>query len=418
VVGGGFAGLYGAAYLARSEIGERASITLVDPKNYFTFTPLIPEVAAGTLGREHVAYPYRALARQYGIEFVQDAAEGIDLGAKVLTTAHQTQIPFDYLLLAPGAEPKYFGNESLRQWSVPLTSVPEALTIRDRVIQALEQASVATDPAERRRLTTFVVAGAGPAGVEIASEIRHLANEVLRPYYESVLPARVILMDPSDRILNGFDAGLAAAGLDRIRQRGVEVCLGARIVQAAPGLVTWRHGDTTEALPAGLFVWTAGTGPVAWVSSLGLPTERGALVVTPTLQVQGQECIFAVGDVTTLVDPRTNAPYPRVAPIAISQGVRAAANIENHALGRPLEPYRAYHAGKIVSLGDGAALVDLLGTRLTGRVAWWIYRATYILKLVGIRNKVQVLTTLALQRFFGPDISGEPAPEGRTLSGE
>jgi NADH dehydrogenase len=138
-----------------------------------------------------------------------------------------------------------------------------------------------------------------------------------------------------------------------------------------------------------------------------LPTERGAIRITPYLQVDGLETVFAVGDVTTLADRRTGHPYPRVAPIAISQGIRAAANIENHVLGRTLEPYEAHHAGKIISLGSGVALVDLLGVRITGVLAWWIYRAAYLLKLVGAKNKIRVLLTLALNHVFEPDITAE-----------
>jgi len=151
----------------------------------------------------------------------------------------------------------------------------------------------------------------------------------------------------------------------------------------------------------------------ALAARLPLDTGRGALRVTPALQVEGHGNIFAVGDVTTLVDPRTGRPYPRVAPIAISQGIRAAANIENLAVGRPLEPYQAHHAGKIVSLGHGVALVDILGFQLRGPLAWWLYRSSYLLKLVGTKNKVRVLLTLTLNRLFGPDVAGEtPAPLG------
>ena len=125
------------------------------------------------------------------------------------------------------------------------------------------------------------------------------------------------------------------------------------------------------------------------------------------LRVEDEDCIFAVGDVNVLRDQRSGEPYPRVAPIAISQGVRAAANIENHYLGRPLEPYDAFHAGKIVSLGGGTALADILGIRLTGRLAWWLYRITYLLKLVGAQNKIRVVMTLLLNTLFERDITAE-----------
>ncbi len=409
VVGGGFGGLYAATYLARSELAERgAQITLVDRKNFFTFTPLLAEVAAGTLGREHVTYPYRLLGRRYGFGFVQDEACGLDLALGELRTRN-ARIPFDYLVLAVGAEPRYFGNDEVRLGSLPLASVEDALAIRQRVIETFERASLTDDEAERRRLLTFVVAGAGPAGVEVASEIHTLANTVLRPYYPSVPPARVILADGGDRILSGWDGALAEQGLHRLRERGVEVRLRTRIERVDEGSVTTDGENGVQGVPSRTLIWTAGTGPSQWASNLPFLTDRGAIKVGPTLQVAGLDHVFAVGDVTTLVDHRTGRPYPRVAPIAISQGIRAAANLENLALGRALEPYHAHHAGKIISLGSGVALVDLLGIRLTGPLAWWIYRAAYLLKLVGAKNKVRVLTTLALNRLFERDITADAA---------
>ena len=407
LVGGGFGGLYAASYLGRSELCDYgAEVTLVDRKNYFTFTPLLAEVAAGTLGREHVTYPYRVLARRYGFRFVQEAVRGIDTGRQVILTAH-SELPYDYLVLAVGAEPQYFNNERLERGSVPFTTVTDALAVRGRVIGALERATLVTDEDHRRRLLTFVVAGAGPAGVEVASEIHNLANEVLRPYYRMETPARVLLADGGSRILAGFDEKLSQEGLHRLRQRGIDVRLETRIEDVTPEVVVTRGPDGTDTIPACTLIWTAGTAPVRWVSSLPLPTDRAAIKIDRFLRVEGFENIFAVGDVTTLADRRTGRRYPRVAPIAISQGVRAAGNIENSILGRELEPYQAFHAGKIVSLGGGVALVDVLGFRVTGLLAWWIYRAAYLLKLVGTKNKIRVLVTLALNRIFEPDISYE-----------
>ncbi len=407
VLGGGFGGLYAATYLGRSELREyNAEVTLVDRKNYFTFTPLLSEVAAGTLGREHVTYPYRVLARRYGFGFIQETVTGIDIERQLVETPH-SELPYDYLVIAVGAEPRYFNNERLERQSVPFTSVDEALAVRGRVIGALERATLVSDEEERRRLLTFVVAGAGPAGVEVASEIGNLANNVLRPYYRVQTPARVVLADGGSRILAGFDEQLAREGLYRLRERGIDVRLKTRIEDVAPGVVTVRGPDGADEIPAHTLIWTAGTTPVQWVSTLPFPTERAAIKIDPFLRVEGFQNVFAIGDVTTLTDQRTGQPYPRVAPIAISQGVRAAANIENHVMGRDLEPYRAFHAGKIVSLGCGIALVDILGVRVTGRLAWWLYRATYLLKLVGTKNKIRVLVTLALNHIFEPDISYE-----------
>jgi NADH dehydrogenase len=163
VVGGGFGGLYAATYLARSELADReATITLVDRKSYFTFTPLLAEVAAGSLGTEHLSYPYRVLGRRYGFHFVRDEVRGIDLDAQVLRTAH-SEISFDYLVVALGTEPRYFGNDCVREHSLALTTVNDAVAIRNRVLDCLERAVLSRGADARSRLLTFVVAGAGPA---------------------------------------------------------------------------------------------------------------------------------------------------------------------------------------------------------------------------------------------------------------
>ncbi len=406
--------MYAATYLSRSEFGENgAQITLVDRQNYFTFTPLLAEVATGALGREHVTYPYRVLAHRFRFRFVQDMVCGIDLDREVVRTS-RLELPYDYLVLATGAAPEFFGNDAVERSSVPLTSVNDALTVRGRVIEALERAAVVTDASERKRLLTFVVAGAGPAGVEIASGIHVLAHDVLKRYYEGTDEVRVILAGARDRILAGFDEDLAREGLHRLRERGIDVRLQTRIVDASPGVVTAEGPDGgTEFIPSHTLVWTAGTAPGRWLAGQNLPRDGNSIRVDAFFRVAGRDCVFAVGDVCALRDQRTGQPYPRVAPIAISQGIRAAANIENHFFHRPLEPYQAFHAGKIVSLGGCTALVDILGMRLSGRLAWWIYRAAYLLKLVGMQNKIRVMVTLLLNKLFERDITAEEVRVGR-----
>ena len=405
IVGGGFGGIYAAAYLSRSELVERGlEITLIDRRNYFTFTPLLAEVAAGALGREHVTYPFRVLARRYGVRFIQDSAQELDLDRGLVRTQH-TEVSYDYLILATGAEPQYFGNEAIRNGSLPLTSVNCALAVRGKVMNSLERAAHTEDEAERRRLLTFVVAGAGPAGVEVASAIHNLAGEVLGPYYGIRDAAKVILAGADNRILAAFDKDLAREGLSLLRQRGVDVRLNTRITDVAHGVITSEGPGGYEQIQARTLVWTAGMVPAEWLSKQQLAIERRSLKIDQFMRVEGRENVFAIGDVTSLIDERSGLPYPRVAPIAISQGVRAAANIENAVFGRALEPYQAHHAGKIVSLGGGVALVDVLGVQVRGILAWWIYRMAYLLKLVGTKNKIRVLVTLILNRIFEPDLS-------------
>lgn len=158
-------------------------------------------------------------------------------------------------------------------------------------------------------------------------------------------------------------------------------------------------------IPTRTLVWTAGVAPHPLAADAGLVAERGAAVVDEMLRARGREELYVVGDMALATDPRTGEPYPPVAPIAMSMGMRAAGNVENDRAGRPPEPHRAYHAGELVSLGAGDALMDVLGLRLSGLPAWLAYRTVYLLKLVGLRNKAHVALTLGLNALFDRDLT-------------
>jgi NADH dehydrogenase len=403
VLGGGFGGLYAATYLARSfDLEPEDEVLLVDARNHFTFTPLLSEVVAGTLGREHVAVPLRSLARKNGFRFLQAHVEGLDPDAAVAYTS-VGPIGYDRCILSLGSRSRFFGNEALAEHSFPLKSLGDALALRDRIIALSEAAAVEKDPGTRRELLTFIVAGAGPAGVETASEIHHLFRDVLPAYYPEGLTARVLLVEGSGRILRQFDKELAKRGGHDLADSGVEIRLGTRIESATDRSVRLSDGET---IPARTLIWTAGIEAHPLGSDTGFATERdGSVMADEFLRVGRHEDVYAVGDMASVRNPRSDRPYPKVAPIAISQGVRAAANIENDRAGRPAEPYAAHHAGKIVSVGAGRALVDILGLRVVGRPAWLIYRTAYILKMVGLRNKLQVAFTLAMNRIFERDLT-------------
>jgi NADH dehydrogenase len=403
VLGGGFGGLYAATYLAKSfDLEPEDEVLLVDAQNHFTFTPLLSEVVAGTLGREHVAVPLRGLARKNGFRFLQAHVEGLDPDAAIAHTS-AGPIGYDRCILSLGSRSRFFGNEALKKHSFPLKRLGDALALRDRIIALSEAAAVEKDPDARRELLTFVVAGAGPAGVETASEIHHLFRDVLPAYYPEALTARVVLVGRGERILRQFDEELAKRGGRDLADSGVEVRLGTQIESATDRSVLLSDGKT---VPARTLIWTAGIEAHSLARDTGFATEPdGSVIADEFLRVDGRQDVYAVGDMASVSNPRSDRPYPKVAPIAISQGVRAAANIENDRAGRAAEPYAAHHAGKIVSVGAGRALVDILGFRVAGRPAWLIYRTAYVLKMVGLRNKMHVAFTLALNRIFERDLS-------------
>ena len=403
IAGGGFGGLYATLYLARSPDRPRGmKITLIDRNNFFTFTPLLTEVAGGALGPEHVTQPYRVFAAAHDFEFVQARVDSVDAANRVVMTS-AGPVPYDLLVFALGGEPRFFGNQEIEAAALPFQTLRHTLTLRNRFIGLLERLQRTGDRSEKQRMMSFVVAGAGPAGTEMASELRHLLCEVAPRFYTIDVPVRITLVDAGEEILPQFEPDLARAGRLTLEERGIEVCTGLRVSGYRDGTV---HLSDGRSLVAGTLIWTAGMKPSRTGSASGLPhDESDALTVDEYLRVEGHPEIYAIGDAAMLVNPRTGRPYPKVAPIAINQGMRAAANIENAIVGRDQEPYQAHYAGKILSLGAGEALAETLGFRWSGRPAWWMYRLVYLLKLVGTRPKIRVAVTLALNRLLHPDLS-------------
>lgn len=406
VVGGGFGGLYAALTLQKELLASDLSeVTLVDRRNYFTFTPLLAEVAAGTLGPAHVSYPFRLLAKNGRFRFLQAKVEAFDLDARTVRTERAT-LSYDYLVVALGGVPCFFGNPALEAHSLPLTSVPDAVAIRNHVIGLVEQAVVEPDHARRRQLLTLVVAGAGPSGVETAAELHHLMHAVLCKYYP-LDPAlfSVVLVDAAERILVHFDRELAEAGQQELARRGIEVRLNTRVTGATDGEVELNGGD--ERIRTHTLIWTGGTTPNPALACLpAAKTPRGAVVVDEFLRIPEHPEVYVIGDGASVLDERLNRPYPPVAPVAIRQGVRAAGNIINSLQGREGEPFRFDFTGNIVGLG-GTALVNLLGIKFHGRLGWWFYRIAYLQRLVGLKNKVALVLTLGLNALFDRDISCE-----------
>ena len=405
IVGGGFAGLY-AAMTVRKDESELAEVTLIDQRNYFTFTPLLPEVAAATLGPAHVSYPFRLLARKAGFHFLQAQVNGFDLDARTVQTS-STTIPYDYLIVALGSVPFFFGNPAIEAHSLPLTTVPDAMRIRNHVIRLVERAVAERDPVRRRELLTVVVAGAGPSGVEIAAELHHLIHTVLLKYYP-LDPAqfRVLLVDGADRILLHFDRTLAEAGQNELTRRGIELRLNTRVTGATANEVEFNGGE--QRILTRTLIWTGGTQPnPALVHLRVAKTPRGAVETADFLNIPTHPEIYVVGDAAAVVDRRHSRLYPPVAPVAIRQGVRAAGNIVNALQGRAAEPFHFDFTGNIVGLGGGVALVNLLGIKFHGRLGWLFYRIAYLQRLVGLKNKVSLVLTLWLNALFDRDISCE-----------
>jgi len=407
ILGGGFGGVETAGHLERA-LGADPSValTLVSETNALLFTPMLAEVAAGSLEAAHISAPLRTSLRRTRV--VRGRVTGIDLDRRRVTLApahgeEPPEEPFDHLVLALGAVSNYLGNDEVAANALDFKTLADAGRIRNRVIEGFERADRERDPARRRALVTFVVAGGGFAGAELAGGLNDFARGML-PSYPGVPPEEVaiVVVHSRDRILPELSDGLAAYALARMRARGVTFHLGARVVGAAPGVVRIEPGGEirTETL-----VWTAGTRPHPLLETLPVARDkRGAVVVDGTLAVPGRTGVWAVGDCAAAPNAATDDACPPTAQFALRQAKTLAHNVHAAIRGRPAKPFRFEALGTLCVVGHHTACAEIRGRRFSGFFAWLLWRGIYLAKLPGVERKAHVLGDWVIELFFPRDI--------------
>jgi NADH dehydrogenase len=292
VIGAGFGGLRAARNLSNLPV----DVTLIDRNNYHLFQPLLYQVATAEISPHEIAHPVRAILRQQrNLQFLLAEVNGIDLSSKHVSTS-RGEVPFDYLILAPGGETSYFGNPELAKASFSLKSLPDATRLRNHILHQFELASVETDPSITRALLTFVVVGGGPTGVESAGALSELVRLVLVKDYPhlDMSTVRIILLEAADRLLPGMPDDLSNHTAQVLRRKGVDV----RFHTLGEGYdgTKVRMKDGTV-LPAGTMIWAAGIRAVSLLDRLKVPQDRlGRVSVTPSLQIPNHPEVFVIGD--------------------------------------------------------------------------------------------------------------------------
>ena len=410
IVGGGFAGVTTAHHLEQA-FGPDPSVsfTLVSETNALLFTPMLAEVAAGSLEATHISSPLRTSLPRTTV--VRGRVASIDLDERCAHLAPDghtdegREVPFDHLVLALGAVSNYMGLENVAAASLDFKTLADAARIRNHVIDLFERADRAPDPAARRPLLTFVVAGSGFAGAELAGGLNDFARGML-PYYPGVCAddVRVIVAHSRERILPELGEALAAYALERMTARGVTFKLGERVADAREGAVVLTSG---EEIQTETIVWTAGTAPHPLPKEMGLACDkRGAVVVEPTLAVSGQAGLWALGDCAAVPDlvSGDGQTCPPTAQYALRQAKTLARNIHASVQGRPLTPFRFKALGTLCVVGHHTACAEIRGLRFSGLFAWLLWRAIYLAKLPGLERKVHVLADWIVELFFPRDI--------------
>src|SRR5918997_1228886 len=402
IIGGGFGGLSVARELARALRGtEDVGVALMDRMNYTTFWPMVPSVIPSNAEVRHVAHSLRRILKPLGVEFFQDEVEGVDFEARRVK-AHRRDYPYDYLVLAPGSRLPYFGTPGASEYALDVKGLRDALWVRHHVIDLFEEAEHLDEEAPDD-LLTFVVVGGGPTGVEAAADLHDLIFDVLQDDYSNVDfdRVRVVLVNAGDQILKGLDSSLVNAATRRLASQRVEVINDARVQEVRPEAVVISDGRT---IPTQTTVWAAGIEPPPLVGDLDVQKDqRGRILIDQYLRVKDRPGVYAAGDCTSI--QYDGPPVPALAQAAEQGGKRAASNLVAEIENRAPVAFRYRSVGQLVDLGQGSALVDILGVKLSGLLGAFIWKGVYLYELGYDLNRAHVLADWTIDLFSRPDTS-------------
>ncbi|HEX6813608.1 MAG TPA: NAD(P)/FAD-dependent oxidoreductase [Planctomycetota bacterium] len=406
ILGGGFGGMYAAMELERIFADDpHVRITVVNQDNFLLFTPMLHEVAASDLDLTHIVSAARKLLSH--AEFVNGEVRAVDLERREVVVAHgeeggRHRLQYDHLVLGLGSVTNFYGLPGLESGAFTMRTLGDAIALRNRLIASMEEANVVADPDRRARLLTFVVAGGGFAGVETIAAINDFARETRR-YYPGLREGdiRMVLVHSGDRILPELSPRLGVYAQDKLAARGVEIRLETRV--KGLGEVGVQFGDG-EVLPSRTLVWTAGTSPHPLLATLTCPKQKGRIAVDATMAVPGCPGVWSLGDCAAVPDLVRGGTCPPTAQHATRQGTVLAGNIAAAIRGERLREFRFRMLGQLAALGRRSGVAQILGLRFSGFVAWWLWRAIYLLKLPGFERKVRVALDWSLDLLFTKDL--------------
>lgn len=395
ILGGGFAGIYTAQYLEKA-LGraDDFEIVLINKENYFVFQPLLPEVITGNIGILDTVNPIRRLLPKTTLQ-VRDV-EAIDVENRTITCSpgfrpHAHVVRFDHLVLALGNVTDFRGMRGLPEHAFPFKDLGDAVRLRNHIIHVLDEAAIECDDAEfRTRLLTFVVAGGGFSGVEVASELNDFVREVTRTYRGfDPKEVRVVLLHSGDRILPEVTEKLAHFAEKILKSRGVEIMLGVRLAAATGEDAILTDGTR---IPTKTLVSTVPSSSHPLIDAINLPKgKNGRLLATRELSVEGSDCIWALGDCALVPSPEDDGTFsPPTAQHAIRQAKTAAQNIVASMRGGDKATFDFKGLGKMGSLGKHSAVAEIFGMNFSGFLAWWMWRTIYLMKMPGWGRRLKV----------------------------
>jgi NADH dehydrogenase len=386
IVGGGFGGLGVAEELAHVPV----DVTLIDRHNYHTFQPLLYQVATSLLNAEDVAAPVRSMFRhQDNVTFRMATVTGVDLPSHEIQLDDDSQIAYDYLVLAGGATVNYFNTPGAAEHAFPLYTVMNAVRLRNRILERFEAADRDSTLIEDGVLN-FVIVGAGPTGVETAGALSDLFYNLLPDDYHQLATdnARVIIVEMGKEVLAPFKDNLRKYAKEQLEERRVEVRLGEEVAEIGPTFVRLKSG---EEIKAHTLIWAAGVKANPLADILGMPQGHGGRIkLNPDLSVPEHPEIFVVGDMGEVVSE--GKVLPQLGSVAMQSGAHVAQQISRRLAGESTQPFKYWDKGFMATIGRGAAVVEFPNQRtLQGQLAYFAWLGVHLTLLTGMRNRIETL---------------------------
>jgi NADH dehydrogenase len=416
ILGGGFGGIYAALELEKVIARhEDIRVTLVTRDNYFLFTPMLHEVAAGDLELNTIVNPLRKLLER--VDTFVGNVEAIDLDARQVRVSHGVDghthdLSYDHLILALGTSTNFFGLPGVEDRALTVKSLGDAVLLRNRLITHLEEASSECAAGSRQPLMTFVVAGGGFAGVETLGGINDFVREAL-PFYPNLRAddVRMVLVTPDALVLPELGPELGAYAQRKLAERGVEIVTGAKVRGVEHEVVELSDGRTIR---ASTLIWTAGTAPNPLVADLPVAKRGGRVLVNEYLEVPDRPGVWALGDCALVPDSSTGGFHPPTAQHALREGRTVARNVAAAIVGGSKRPFRFSTLGQLAAIGRRTGVAKVFGIRFSGFVAWWLWRTVYLSKLPRFEKKVRVALDWTLDLCFAKDFACVGADAARS----
>ena len=376
ILGGGFGGLAAARALHKT-----ADVTVVDRHNYQTFLPLLYQVSTAGLAADHVAYPIRGALRKTPVKFRMGSPIAIDHKNKEVKLDSSELLKFDHLIVALGSVTADFGIPGVKEFTLGMKTVSEALTIRAEIMRRFEDLCRFEDDTK----LSITVVGGGPTGVEMAGAIAELIRGPLKSdQANAAAHINITLIEAGPRLLPPFAPSLSARTKKDLEKLGVKVLLNAAVQEVEHRKIKLKDGTT---ISSEITIWAAGVKGSDAMGQLNLPTVANRVAVDPTMQVKNYPNVWALGDIAAAIGKDGNT-LPMVAPVAIQQGKFIAKQIMRLSKNQKLENFKYLDKGSMATIGRNKAVVQVKSLKISGAIAWLIWLWLHLFYLLGGRNKI------------------------------